>query len=122
MNVKYYPILTLVVLLPACQIMEEQVFYGEMAVPPIVITESDSVIIRTANSVQNTAHSISRVRIEFDDSAYIVIGFQRVGAEYRERFPFLIKEIGVDNTMLTQLPWYWEDKDGHRHKLSVTIQ
>ena len=101
----------------SCSIGKQEVYYSEMELPPKLTVTDDILTVETRNSISNSALLIYDLDTKVDDEnrALLISGFQAVNKEYRTEFHFNLEQLGISNP--ESWVFYWVDPDGIKHEL-----
>jgi len=108
----------LLLTLVSCAVGNQQVFFNEMSTTPILKLNENQLIIKTSNSIKNSALSIYKINITVNQKKKEVYlsANQAVRKEYKE--PFIIK-LNDHNIKEPKIYiYYWIDPDKKTTKLN----
>ena len=109
-------ILTLV----GCVSAKQGVYFGEMPAKPVLKINGDVLIIKTANSIKNSAKLIYQINLFVDEAEKTVYlsANQAVGKPYQDKFILPLSKNKIEQP--DAYTFYWRDPDQKKTVLDIS--
>jgi hypothetical protein len=116
-NLLFFIILNSIIIFSGCSVGSKGVFFHEMSKTPEIITQGNKLIIKTDNSIINSALIIYKIDCEIDNenNEILLQGFQSVNKEITDSFNIDFSEKNLQN--LFSYKFFWVDPDKNKTEL-----
>ena len=103
----------------SCAINKKGVFYKEMMKKPTIQVFDNRIVVKTDNSVWNSALKIYKIdkEININKRTIELKGFQAFGKKYRQTFELKLKN--MSHQELQKYQFYWVDPDNMKTLLEI---